>query len=220
MKLCVDDFSWIFDVQLVSPEDAEYWTYFDAKGFTGSSLALVSTSGVPEEEWKAWIMLSDDVPGEEDIYKEKDRPYYHFSNSRGWINDPNGLMYNAATGEYHMFYQHNPYGAMWGNMHWGAASSRDLISWEHHGDVLRPDGLGTIFSGSAVVDHDNTAGFGKGAVIAFYTSADRYQQQSMAYSTDGSSDAKRPKASRAGSIRAATITPPSRGTTPPKTGAC
>lgn len=74
---------------------------------------------------------------------------------------------------------------MWGNMHWGSATSRDLVTWEHHGDALCPDELGTIFSGSAVVDHDNTAGFGKGAVLAFYTSAGRYQQQSMAYSTDG-----------------------------------
>ena len=125
MKLCVDDFSWIFDVQLVSPEDAEYWTYFDAKGFTGSSLALVSTSGVPEEEWKAWIMLSDDVPGEEDIYKEKNRPYYHFSNSRGWINDPNGMV--RKDGRYHMFYQLNPFGTRGYDKGWGHAVSDNLF---------------------------------------------------------------------------------------------
>lgn len=160
------------------------------------------------------IYASDSYAAPEEDY----RPAYHFAPEYRWMNDPNGMFF--LDGVWHFFYQHNPYGAIWENMHWGAASSRDLISWEHHGDVLRPDGLGTIFSGSAVVDHDNTAGFGKGAVIAFYTSADRYQQQSMAYSTDGSSDAKRPKASRAGSTRAATITPPSRGTTPPTTGAC
>ena len=152
------------------------------------------------------------------VPEEDYRPAYHFAPAYGWMNDPNGMFF--LDGVWHLFYQHNPYGAMWGNMHWGAASSRDLISWEQHGDALRPDELGTIFSGSAVVDHDNTAGFGKGAVIAFYTSAGRFQQQSLAYSTDGSSDAKRPKASRAGSTRAATITPPSRGTTPPATGAC
>lgn len=118
-----------------------------------------------------------------DAPDEPFRPAYHFAPAYGWMNDPNGMFY--LDGVWHLCYQHNPYGAMWGNMHWGAASSRDLITWEHHGDVLRPDELGTIFSGSAVVDHDNTAGFGKGAVIAFYTSAGRYQQQSMAYSTDG-----------------------------------
>lgn len=117
------------------------------------------------------------------VPEEDYRPAYHFAPAYGWMNDPNGMFF--LDGVWHLFYQHNPYGAMWGNMHWGAASSRDLISWEHHGDVLRPDGLGTIFSGSAVVDHDNTAGFGKGAVIAFYTSAGRFQQQSLAYSTDG-----------------------------------
>lgn len=117
------------------------------------------------------------------IPDEPFRPAYHFAPAYGWMNDPNGMFF--LDGVWHLYYQHNPYGAMWGNMHWGAASSRDLISWEHHGDVLCPDELGTIFSGSAVVDHDNTAGFGKGAVIAFYTSAGRYQQQSMAWSTDG-----------------------------------
>ena len=118
-----------------------------------------------------------------DLPDERYRPAYHFAPAYGWMNDPNGMFY--LDGVWHLFYQHNPYGAMWGNMHWGSATSRDLVTWEHHGDALCPDELGTIFSGSAVVDHDNTAGFGKGAVLAFYTSAGRYQQQSMAYSTDG-----------------------------------
>lgn len=114
--------------------------------------------------------------------EEKYRPAWHFAPAYGWMNDPNGMFYK--DGVWHLYYQHNPYGAMWGNMHWGHATSRDLISWEHHGDALRPDALGTIFSGSAVVDHNNTAGYGKGAVLAFYTSAAHVQQQSMAYSTD------------------------------------
>ena len=80
--------------------------------------------------------------------------------------------------------QHNPYGSMWGNMHWGHATSTDLVTWEHHGDAISPDALGTIFSGSCVVDKDNTAGVGAGAVIAFYTSASDRQVQSMAYSLD------------------------------------
>ena len=87
-------------------------------------------------------------------------------------------------GVYHLFYQYNPYGSMWGNMHWGHAISTDLVNWEHQPIAIAPDALGTIFSGSCVVDKDNTAGFGAGAIIAFYTSASDRQVQSMAYSLD------------------------------------
>ena len=110
------------------------------------------------------------------------RPVYHFAPQWGWMNDPNGMVYK--DGEYHLFYQYNPYGSRWGNMNWGHAVSRDLVSWEHLPEAISPDGLGTIFSGSAVVDKDNTAGFGAGAIVAFYTQASARQMQSIAYSTD------------------------------------
>ena len=99
------------------------------------------------------------------------------------MNDPNGMVY--ADGTYHLFYQYNPYGARWGNMHWGHAISKDLVNWEYQPTAIAPDKLGAIFSGSAVIDHDNTAGFGKGAMIAIFTSAGDRQTQSIAYSLDG-----------------------------------
>lgn len=129
--------------------------------------------------WKE-MKLSDQFDSSSN--REKFRPAYHFSPAWGWMNDPNGMVYK--DGEYHLFYQYNPYGSMWGNMHWGHAISKDLIHWEHQPVAIAPDALGTIFSGSCVVDKDNTAGFGAGAIVAFYTSASDRQTQSMAYSLD------------------------------------
>ena len=114
--------------------------------------------------------------------REKFRPTYHHTPVYGWMNDPNGLFYK--DGEWHLYYQHNPYGSQWENMHWRHSVSRDLMTWEDCGEALAPDGLGTIFSGCCVVDNDNTAGLGNGAIIAFYTSAGENQTQCMAYSTD------------------------------------
>ena len=125
------------------------------------------------------LKLSDTF---DDANREVFRPDYHFSPKYGWMNDPNGMVYK--DGEYHLFYQHNPYGSVWGNLHWGHAISRDLVHWEHFPDAIAPDGLGTIFSGNAVVDKENTAGFGAGAIIAIYTSASERQTQSLAYSID------------------------------------
>jgi fructan beta-fructosidase len=114
------------------------------------------------------------------------RPAYHFTPPKNWCNDPNGMVYYA--GEYHLFYQHNPHGTNWGNMSWGHAVSCDLVHWEHLPVALYPDSLGTIFSGSAVVDENNTAGFQTGdekTLLAFYTNAEKHGQiQSLAYSTD------------------------------------
>lgn len=111
------------------------------------------------------------------------RPVFHFTPPAHWINDPNGLVYHE--GEYHLFYQYYPEGLVWGPMHWGHAVSRDLITWEHLPIALYPDELGMIFSGSAVIDTENTAGFGPGAMIAIFTHNDRLgQMQSIAYSTD------------------------------------
>lgn len=117
-------------------------------------------------------------------YTELYRPQIHFTPAKNWINDPNGMVY--ADGVYHLFYQYNPQGNSWGNMSWGHATSTDMIHWTEQAVALTRDELGDIFSGSAVIDANNTAGFGAGAMIAFYTSAsDAGQQQSMAYSTDG-----------------------------------
>lgn len=115
---------------------------------------------------------------------EKYRSLYHHTPLFGWMNDANGLIYK--DGEYHLFYQYNPYGSMWGNMHWGHSVSRDLVSWEHLPVALERDTLGHIFSGSSVVDFNNSAGYGEGSMISFYTSASdkNGQIQCMAYSTD------------------------------------
>ena len=115
--------------------------------------------------------------------REKFRPAYHHTPQYGWMNDPNGMFYK--DGEWHLYYQYNPYGSLWENMTWGHSVSKDLVHWEALPLAIAADALGTIFSGSCVVDKDNTAGFGKNAVIAFYTSAGEAQTQSMAYSTDG-----------------------------------
>lgn len=114
--------------------------------------------------------------------REAHRPLYHHTPPYGWMNDPNGLFYK--DGVYHLYYQYNPYGSQWENMTWGHSTSTDLVRWKDEGVAIAPDALGTIFSGCSVVDHHNTAGFGKGAVVAFYTSAGASQTQSMAYSTD------------------------------------
>ncbi len=111
------------------------------------------------------------------------RPQIHYTPNANWINDPNGLVY--ANGTYHMFYQYNPSGNDWGNMSWGHATSTDLMHWKEQPVALTRDDLGDIFSGCCVVDKNNTAGFGKDAIIALYTSSGTSQQQSMAYSTDG-----------------------------------
>jgi len=141
----------------------------------------------------AVITLDDQIKGAEDLYKEKHRPGFHFTSRRGWNNDSNGMVF--YKGEYHLFYQHNPYGWAWGNMTWGHAVSRDMVHWEELGDAIHPDRLGTIFSGSAVIDWNNASGFQTGdekPLVCFYTSAGGRNRaskgqpftQSIAYSND------------------------------------
>jgi len=127
-------------------------------------------------------------------YQERHRPQLHYSPKTAWMNDPNGMFF--LNGTYHVYYQHYPDSTIWGPMHWGHASSRDLIHWDNHPIALYPDSLGYIFSGSAVVDSANTSGFGKDGktpVVAIYTyhqmekekaGADDFQYQGIAYSLD------------------------------------
>ena len=114
---------------------------------------------------------------------ERFRPEYHHSPVYGWMNDPNGMFYK--DGEWHLYFQYNPFGSLWENMTWGHSVSKDLVHWEALPNAIEADAIGTIFSGSCVVDTRNSAGFGKNAIIAYYTSAAEAQTQSMAYSTDG-----------------------------------
>lgn len=121
----------------------------------------------------------------ETLYHEVYRPQYHFTAKRNWLNDPNGLVF--YKGEYHLFFQHNPSGINWGNMTWGHAVSPDLVHWTQLEHALHPDTLGTIFSGSAVVDWNDTAGFRTGEeapIVCIYTSAGNPFTQSLAYSND------------------------------------
>lgn len=98
---------------------------------------------------------------------DKFRPKFHFTPKKAWMNDPNGLVYQ--NGKYHLFFQYYPDNTKWGPMHWGHAISKDLIKWKQEPIALYPDKLGYIFSGSAVIDRNNTAGFGKNALVAIFT---------------------------------------------------
>lgn len=165
-------------------ERVDSYVPFALSAYKGQHISI-EIQGVPETAlcWKE-LKLS----GSFDMAnKESFRPVYHHTPAYGWMNDPNGMFYK--DGVYHLYFQYNPYGSVWGNMHWGHSTSTDLMHWKFEGCAIVPDAWGAIFSGSCVVDHNNTAGFGKGAVVAFYTSAKAtpwgdIQMQSMAYSLD------------------------------------
>lgn len=151
----------------------------DISAYRGRTLQVVLTAIDDNDITAKGITQSDTRIGQ---YDEPYRPVYHFSPDFGWTNDPNGMVF--ADGEYHLAYQANPYGTRHSNMHWGNAVSTDLIHWEDLPFIVAPDALGAIFSGSSVVDVDNTAGFGANAIVGMYTSAGQTQRQSIAYSTD------------------------------------
>lgn len=166
----------------------DYFVPFDLDPYRGHDILLniVTTqnrSNIREAKddacWKN-LTLSDTF---DTTNREKYRPVYHHTPLYGWMNDPNGMFYK--DGRWHLYYQWNPYGSKWQNMTWGHSSSADLVRWEHHPAAIEANGLGTVFSGSSVVDSANTAGFGSDAVVALYTSADVSQTQSLAHSSDG-----------------------------------
>ena len=166
----------------------DYYVPLCLKAYSGSKgLALdIHVNGTYRNDgelsgftcWKN-MQLSDTF---DTTNREQYRPVYHHTPAWGWMNDTNGMFYK--DGVWHLYFQHNPYGSQWENMTWGHFTSTDLVNWTFQGDPIEADAWGTIFSGSAVVDHQGTAGFGKGAVVAMYTSAGENQTQSLAYSTD------------------------------------
>ena len=165
-------------------DNVDYYVPFEIKD--GQTLDIIFPGDRrktgPIKDFACWkeMKFSNDF---DTTNREKFRPSYHHTPLYGWMNDPNGMFYK--DGEWHLYYQYNPYGSLWENMTWGHSVSKDLIHWEALPLAIEADAIGTIFSGSCVVDKNNTAGFGKDAIIAFYTSAAESQTQSMAYSTDG-----------------------------------
>jgi len=173
--------------------DPDFWVFLDVSEFKDKKVTLQIKK---EHEGFDKIHQGNSYPGEKNLYREYLRPQFHFSTRRGWNNDPNGLVY--YDGEYHLFYQHNPFGWSYGsdaNKAWGHAISKDLIHWKELSDAIHPDNQGGIYSGSAVVDKLNTTGFQSGVekpIVCIYTSAGgktpwskgKPFTQSIAYSND------------------------------------
>lgn len=174
-----------FTIELASPDvEPDFWVFADVSDFQGKTLVARADRLASGAEGLAAIKAADEVPNAEGMYREKYRPQFHFSSRRGWNNDPNGLVYHH--GEYHLYYQHNPYGWKWGNMHWGHAVSPDLVHWTELPIAIYPFKFGDwVFSGSAVIDRHNTGGFKTGdedVIIAAYTSTGR--GEAIAFSND------------------------------------
>jgi fructan beta-fructosidase len=172
-----------FEIELAD-QLPDWWAFLDVSAWRGRRLTVsVNRLGKDSRGLEA-VYQSDEIPAPEPLYHEKQRPQFHFSSKRGWNNDPNGLVY--FQGEFHLFYQHNPYGWDWGNMHWGHAVSSDLVRWRELPIALYPHRFGDwVFSGSAIVDESNSSGFGKGQeppLVAAFTSTGR--GECLAYSTD------------------------------------
>lgn len=149
------------DIKL-SEGTADFFFAMDVEAFVGKDVEI---RGDFDEAILEGICCHKDKPS----FEYKYRPRFHFTAEAGWINDPNGLIF--SEGVYHLYYQWNPYGVDWGNMHWGHAVSRDLITWEHRPVAMAPDEYGTIYSGCAWRDLRGDAGFGKDSLLYFYTAS-------------------------------------------------
>jgi len=178
----------VFDIFLPNSEP-DFWVFLDVSMFHGEK-ALLRTEDGEKRKGLDLIYQSDERIYLENVYKEKHRPQLHFSTVRGWINDPNGLVY--YDGEFHLYFQHYPFGYYWGQPHWGHAVSTDLIHWEQLSDVLLRHKYGGIYSGSSVVDYNNISGLKAGdndVIVAFYTTYSVVEDgtaptQNIAYSND------------------------------------
>lgn len=173
-----------FDIELADGKP-DFWTFVDLTPFKGKTLTI-TVDKLPEDSLGLKsIEQADAIKDAKNLYQEALRPQFHFSSKRGWLNDPNGLVF--YKGEYHLFYQHNPYGWDWGNMTWGHAVSADLVHWKELPNALYPDEHGTMFSGSAVVDWNNATGFQTGTeppLVAMFTAAGKPFTQGLAFSND------------------------------------
>lgn len=164
-----------------SADSTDWYAFFTIDAYHGQNARVVA-SRVTEEGFEL-IKQSSTIPGEEAFYTEPHRPQFHFTQKVGWINDPNGMVYQDGT--WHFFFQHNPVALPWGNMTWGHATSKDLLHWDQQPNKLFPSTMakGACFSGGATVDMNNTAGWGKNTLVAFLT--DTGAGESIAYSNDG-----------------------------------
>ncbi len=162
----------------------EYWVFKDLTAYKGKTLTITFEGA---EDALAKVYQADTIRATSLIYNEEYRPQFHFTARRGWLNDPNGCIWHDSL--YHLYYQHNPFEREWENMTWGHATSPDLLHWTEQAPVLFPDHLGTMYSGSAVFDKDNTSGFGtkKHPPLVYAYTADRSDRevQCIAYSLDG-----------------------------------
>ena len=169
-------------------EKIDYYVALDMQPWLGANGLSVVIQNVPKGS-VCFSKIKQNNDKQYMLIPEKYRPSYHHAPERGWMNDPNGLFFK--DGVWHLYCQYNPYGSMWGNMHWAHSTSTDLVHWQQQPVALAPDAWGTMFSGSCVVDHNNTAGFGKDAIISMYTSSrptpfgGDVQAQCIAYSNDG-----------------------------------
>jgi len=172
-----------FTIELAD-EEPDFLVFSDVDAFRGKELVIEVDSITAGSRGLVSIVPSDTIPDPDGLYREEHRPRFHFSSRRGWNNDPNGLVY--FDGEFHLYYQHNPYGWKWGNMHWGHAVSRDLVHWEELPVAIYPHRFGDwVFSGGAMIDWENTGGFQTGddpPIVASYTSTGR--GECLAYSND------------------------------------